>query len=287
MEVKRAATAGFCMGVSLALHKLDTAIRKNGRDGSPASRICTFGPIIHNPQVLRGYEEKGVACLRDPAEARAGDAVIIRAHGVPRGEELLLKSCGALLMDATCPRVKNAQTAIARATADGSSLLLFGDADHPEVRGLISYSSGPSHVFASLEALQALDLDPAKSWVLASQTTQDATIFEDIRAWLAERLPSLQVLATICDATGERHAEARSLAALVDAMVIVGGRQSGNTRRLAALASEAGVATYHVETADELKEEDFRGVRVVGLTAGASTPKALIDAAEERLRNMA
>ena len=100
MEVKRAATAGFCMGVSLALHKLDTAIRKNGRDGSPASRICTFGPIIHNPQVLRGYEEKGVACLRDPAEARAGDAVIIRAHGVPRGEELLLKSCVVI---AGCP----------------------------------------------------------------------------------------------------------------------------------------------------------------------------------------
>ena len=174
-----------------------------------------------------------------------------------------------------------------RATAGGSSLLLFGDADHPEVRGLISYAHGPSLVFASLEALQAMDLDPEKSWVLASQTTQDATIFEEIRAWLAAMLPNLQVLSTICDATGERQAEARSLAGHVDAMVIVGGRQSGNTRRLAALASEAGVATYHVETAEELKAEDFRGVATVGLTAGASTPKALIDAAEERLRNMA
>ena len=287
MEVKRASTAGFCMGVSLALHKLDTALRKNGQDGRPASRICTFGPIIHNPQVLRDYEEKGVACLNDPGEARAGDSVIIRAHGIPRGEEARLKACGATLMDATCPRVKNAQTAIERATAGGSSLLLFGDADHPEVRGLISYSHGPSRVFASLETLQAMDLDPEKSWVLASQTTQDATIFEEIRAYLASRLPNLQVLSTICDATGERQAEARSLAGHVDAMVIVGGRQSGNTRRLAALASEAGVATYHVETADELKAEDFRGVETVGLTAGASTPKALIDAAEARLRNMA
>ena len=287
MEVKRAATAGFCMGVSLALHKLDTALRKNGQDGRPARRICTFGPIIHNPQVLRDYEEKGVACLHDPAEARSGDSVVIRAHGIPQDEEARLKACGATLMDATCPRVKNAQTAIERATAGGSSLLLFGDADHPEVRGLISYAHGPSVVFASLEALQAEELDPAQSWVLASQTTQDATIFEEIRTRLPARLPNLQVLSTICDATGERQAEARSLAGQVDAMVIVGGRQSGNTRRLAALASEAGVATYHVETADELAEEFFRGVRTVGLTAGASTPKALIDAAEERLRNMA
>ena len=97
MEVKRASTAGFCMGVSLALHKLDTALRKNGQDGRPASRICTFGPIIHNPQVLRDYEEKGVACLNDPGEARSGDSVIIRAHGVPRGEEARLKACGATL----------------------------------------------------------------------------------------------------------------------------------------------------------------------------------------------
>lgn len=213
MEVKRAATAGFCMGVSLALHKLDTALRKNGQDGRPARRICTFGPIIHNPQVLRDYEEKGVACLHDPAEARSGDSVVIRAHGIPQDEEARLKACGATLMD--------------------------------------------------------------------------ATIFEEIRTRLAARLPNLQVLSTICDATGERQAEARSLAGQVDAMVIVGGRQSGNTRRLAALASEAGVATYHVETADELAEEFFRGVRTVGLTAGASTPKALIDAAEDRLRGMA
>ena len=140
-------------------------------------------------------------------------------------------------------------------------------------------------VLQQVEASQARDEERRRKTdekIAAAQAK-----IEEIRTRLAARLPNLQVLSTICDATGERQAEARSLAGHVDAMVIVGGRQSGNTRRLAALASEAGVATYHVETAEELKAEDFRGVATVGLTAGASTPKALIDAAEERLRNMA
>ena len=245
MEVKRASTAGFCMGVSLAL-------RKNGQDGRPASRICTFGPIIHNPQVLRDYEEKGVACLNDPGEARSGDSVIIRAHGVPRGEEARLKACGATLMDATCPRVKNAQTAIERATAGGSSLLLFGDADHPEVRGLISYSHGPSRVFASLEALQAMDLDPEKSWVLASQTTQDATIFEEIRTRLAARLPNLQVLST----TSREHAENYNVAPGHTIVFI-----NYNGRRLYIKTQNQNGLSYEMEEMVILKPEEFQQIQ--------------------------
>ncbi len=279
MLVHRAKTAGFCMGVSMALHKLDNAIRKNNAE-SPR-RLCTLGPIIHNPQVLADYESRGVICLKDTATVTRDDVVVIRAHGITREVEADLRSRGAVIVDATCPRVKKAQTSIAEATADGSTLLLFGEADHPEVRGLLSYAHGGRHVFADVKTLMELDLSPDRSWVLASQTTQDADLFSDIRARLETLLPRLRVLATICDATGERQEEARAISlAGVDGMVVVGGRQSGNTRRLASLAAESGVKTWHVESVGELDPSLFRGMRAVGLTAGASTPKALIDEAD-------
>ena len=282
MLVKRAKTAGFCMGASLALRTLDKAIESN----PGKTRICTLGPIIHNPQVLTDYEAQGVVCLQKLDSVTACDIVVIRAHGVPRQDEEFLRQSGATLVDATCPRVKKAQLAIARATADGSSLLLFGEADHPEVRGLISYACCKSHVFTDLATLEGMELDSGQSWVLASQTTQNAGLFEEIRAYLEKKLPRLKVLATICDATDERQAEALAIAKDVEAMVVVGGRQSGNTRRLASLAAGCGITTYHVEEIQELTEQDFAGKTTVGLTAGASTPKPLIDAAEVWLKDI-
>ncbi len=280
MDVVRARTAGFCMGVSLALRKLDDAIKTHA---GQARRICTFGPIIHNPQVLADYERRGVVCLQATDALKSGDIVVIRAHGVTRQAEAQIRACGAEIIDATCPRVKKAQTSIAASTRDGSSLLLFGEADHPEVRGLVSYACGDKVVFPDLESLRKRDISPERSWVLASQTTQDASQFTAIRRYLRERLPRMTVLATICDATGERQKEARAIAGDVDAMVVVGGRQSGNTRRLASLAAESGIATFHVEDVRELEPADFRGMARIGLTAGASTPKDLIDRAENWL----
>lgn len=278
MIVKRAATAGFCMGVSLALKKLENAIK------SKPGRICTLGPIIHNPQALAEFEAAGVVCLNVPEEAGKDDYVLIRAHGVPRAVETDLKARCSQVEDATCPRVKKAQLAIARATAKGAPLLLFGEAEHPEVVGLISYARGEAHVFDSATALDRLDL-PACA-VLASQTTQDREAFENIAASLAERLPRLKVLSTICDATRERQQEALRLAGEVDVMVVVGGRQSGNTRRLASLAAGAGIKSFHVETAAELEPQWFAGKQVAGLTAGASTPGALIDACANWLEEL-
>ena len=283
MEVIRAGTAGFCMGVSLALQKLEAALRERTAD---TERICTLGPIIHNPQVQEEYAAKGVARLDDPEQARPGDVVVIRAHGVTRQTEERLRAGGARVLDATCPKVKKAQLAIARATAYGAVLLLFGEADHPEVRGLVSYAGGPAHVFGGMEELTALPLPVDRPYVLASQTTQDRALFGTIEAYLLERLRKLTVLATICDATRERQEEARNIASRVDAMVVVGGRDSGNTRRLADVARAAGIPTYHVERVDELQADLFAQNRRAGLTAGASTPKSLIDAAEERLASL-
>ena len=281
MEILRAKTAGFCMGVSLALQKLDAALQDY-----PERRKCTLGPLIHNPQVLADYAARGVVCLDDTSPAGPGDCVVIRAHGIPKEQEARIRASGALIVDATCPKVKRAQLAIARATREGAPLFLFGEADHPEVRGLVSYANGPAHVFGSLEEMEALPVADGAASVLASQTTQDRTIFETVQARLQERTAQLTVLATICDATRERQEEARAIAGQAEAMVVVGGRQSGNTRRLADVAAACGIPTFHVETAQELKAEDFAKKSRVALTAGASTPKSLIDAAEEFLRGV-
>lgn len=281
MKVIRAKTAGFCMGVGLALQKLDKALETHhGR------RILTLGPIIHNPQVLADYARRGVLCVQDPEAARPGDCVLIRAHGIPRQTQDVLIAGGALVVDATCPKVKKAQMAIDTATRENAArLLLFGEANHPEVRGLISYAAHGAHVFGSLEELRALPLEPGGRYVLASQTTQDRRIFDAVERHLRERYPNIPVLATICDATRQRQAETRDIASHVDAMVIVGGRESGNTRRLADVAAAGGIPTFHVETAEELRPRMPAAYAVVGLTAGASTPKHLIDAVQRLLES--
>ena len=249
MDVIRAKTAGFCMGVGLALQKLDTALEQPCE-----GRTCTLGPIIHNPQVLADYEALEVFCAQDPSQLNATDRVLIRAHGITRQVEEAVRATGADVVDATCPKVKRAH--------------------------------GPAHVFGSRDELAALHVDPERSYVLASQTTQDRSVFEQLEKELRDRLPRLKVLATICDATRERQEEARSIAAQVDAMVVVGGRQSGNTRRLADLAAQSGISTYHIEQAEELRAEDFAGKGRVGLTAGASTPRKLIDATRQWLEQL-
>jgi 4-hydroxy-3-methylbut-2-enyl diphosphate reductase len=281
MRIIRARTAGFCMGVGRALHILDSALaEKNG------VRIVTYGPVIHNPQVLADYEARGVVCTEDAEEIRPGDVVVIRAHGLPCGEEARLAGKGVCLRDATCPKVKKAQLAIARATASGGrTLLLYGEARHPEVRGLVSYAGGQVRIFSGLAELQTLNFDRERQYVLAAQTTQDRGEFARICVWLRARCPETPCLDTICDATVRRQQEVLDIAHKVDGVIVVGGRQSGNTRRLAALASECGVQTWHVETPEELKKEWLRHKTALGLTAGASTPKHLIDRTQRFLEH--
>ncbi|UZP66850.1 4-hydroxy-3-methylbut-2-enyl diphosphate reductase [Desulfovibrio mangrovi] len=278
MKVRRAETAGFCMGVSLALQKLDTEVARE--DGA----IATLGPIIHNPQVLEQYEKLGVRCIKDPADARKDERVIIRAHGIPHKVEGVLQSTARDVVDATCPKVKRAQLGIARKLREGCTLLLFGEKDHPEVRGLMSYAGEDAFVFGEFDELKAYPFEEGKRYCVAAQTTQDRKVFTEIVDWLRKKLgEDLPVLETICDATRERQEEAIALAREVDAMVVVGGYNSGNTRRLADVARAQGCLTVHVETPEELDPEQLKGAKVVGLTAGASTPKHIIDAMQKKL----
>jgi len=271
MELIIAETAGFCMGVDLALRKLDDAIMRH-----PAETIHTLGPIIHNPQVLEHYATQGVRKVDADALLPQGDVLIIRAHGVPLPLQERFEKQGLQLIDATCPKVKKAQILIRKQAELGKHLLLFGEQNHPEVRGLVSYA--PMHsVFESLEELQNLTLDPAGTYFLAAQTTQDRDQFGLIATYLRNQIdPQAVILDTICTATKDRQEEVRTIAKKVQAMVIVGGKDSGNTRRLAQIAQETGVYAVHVETAAELPLDTLRKFSSIGLTAGASTPGWII-----------
>lgn len=260
------------MGVDMALLKLNKAIANPPSHGA----ISTLGPIIHNPQVLEHYQRLGVTQTDDATAVKAEDIVVIRAHGVPRQIQNQFESQGVTLIDATCPKVKKAQILIQRQAAQGKHLLLFGEREHPEVQGLISYSSHYT-VFEGLEEFQALTLDRNQRYFLAAQTTQDRESFSAIRAYLlAEIDAGLTVLDTICTATKDRQEEVRNLSRQVQAMVIVGGKNSGNTRRLVQIAQEEGIAAIHVETANELPVKRLAQFERIGLTAGASTPSWII-----------
>jgi 4-hydroxy-3-methylbut-2-enyl diphosphate reductase len=272
-KIRLADTAGFCMGVSLALEKLDQAIA----DRSPDQRIVTFGPIIHNPQVLERYARLGVIQAESPKEVRAGDRVVVRAHGIPLPVEEELKARGAHIVDATCPKVKKAQLLIRKQARLNKTLLLFGEKEHPEIRGLRSYGGDSSVVFESLAELGRVCLDKGP-YFLAAQTTQDREEFEKIRKHLQATVdPDMAVLGTICDATKNRQEEVLRIAREVDCMVVVGGYTSGNTRRLAKVAEDEGRKAVHVETAAELPLQELAGCRAIGLTAGASTPRVMIE----------
>jgi len=266
------------MGVSLALKALDSALEK-----PCLGRLVMFGPIIHNPQVLRFYEKKGVLCLEDPEALHPGDRVIIRAHGIPRHVEAKMRERGVELVDATCPRVKAAQTAIAEATANGHRLFLFGEEHHPEVQGLVSYAHRECFVFSDIAVLATQPVEPGEPLVLAAQTTQDKGAFETIIKEMKHKTVALHVLSTICDATSRRQNEAQELAKKVDAMVIIGGLTSGNTRRLAGIAQNEGVPAFHAESAETLPLQELARFSVIGLTAGASTPRGIIDSAQAKL----
>lgn len=273
MQVIRAKTAGFCMGVGLALRKLDESLQEI----PSGKRLLMYGPIIHNPQVLNFYSSQGVLCIEDPKDILSGDILVIRAHGIPKDEEIRLNSLGVKIIDATCPKVKRAQVSIAKATSGGRPLYLFGEEHHPEVQGLISYAAGACRVFDNVENLEIPK--NITSFVLAAQTTQEKSAFENLCKKVQAEGRDVTILSTICDATRKRQEEALAIADQVQVMIIVGGRTSGNTRRLADVVRSRGIPALHIETPAELVQDiiSLQKYEIAGITAGASTPKQLID----------
>lgn len=276
MEIVLAKQAGFCFGVKRATQMAFEAADKGGH-------TFTLGPIIHSPQVVRKLEEMGVKVLKDLQGLNDG-TVIVRSHGVTAAEleEAVAKELD--IVDATCPFVKKAQEHVKSLSASGYDVVVVGDADHPEVEGIVSYASGKVFVVGSGEEASKLPR-MAKIGVVA-QTTQS---FENLQSVVLECLKKageLRVFHTICDATAVRQAEAVELARQVDCMIVIGGFNSANTKRLAEVCAELQHRTHHIETAGEIDAAWFAGVNKVGVTAGASTPKWLIDEVMERIQSL-
>jgi len=267
MKLKLAKTSGFCMGVRRAVEiVLDAANRQQGP-------IYTYGPLIHNPQVLEILAEKGVTVLDDISGAKPG-SVVIRAHGVPPRAKQALVDAGFTIIDATCPRVIKVQTIISKYARQGCAVIIVGDKDHPEVVGLLGYAKGMGYVISHPEDLDKLpSLERA---IVVAQTTQDGHLFDSITRTIAARFPYFKVFNTICDSTLKRQAEVREMAKNVDAVVVVGGRNSGNTQRLAQVVEQEGVPAFHIESEAELDCKAIETLASIGITAGASTPNWVI-----------
>jgi 4-hydroxy-3-methylbut-2-enyl diphosphate reductase len=282
VTVKRAAVLGRCMGVRRAVGLAqDTAARERGV-------VYTLGPLIHNPQAVEELAEQGIIALSeselesrdaDGASRVAGKTVVIRAHGVPPGLRGRLLSLGARIVDATCPRVLASQARARDFALRGYSVVIAGDAGHGEVTGIAGYAPGAVVVGGPEEARAARLAPPV---ALIAQTTIKREEYEAIRDALVLRFPGLEVIDSICPCTAERLGALEALAAEVDAIVVVGGRNSANTARLHSSALALGKAAWLVETAAELPKEAF-GYGRIGLTAGASTPESLIDEVEAAL----
>jgi 4-hydroxy-3-methylbut-2-enyl diphosphate reductase len=267
MKIEIAKTAGFCMGVRRAV---ELALDAPGRHAEP---IYTYGPLIHNPQVLSLFAEKGITILKAIPQQGTG-TVLVRAHGVPPEEKQRLKDAGFRVVDATCPRVIRVQTIIRVHARKGFATIIIGDRDHPEVVGLVGYAGKIAHVVSSMDQLEGLPaFDQA---IIVAQTTQNLKLYDQVKAWATAMYPHYKTFNTICDSTEKRQAEVKQLADRVDTLIVVGGKQSGNTQRLAEIGAETGKPTFHVETEADLACCCLDRVGQVGITAGASTPNWII-----------
>ena len=275
-RIEIAAHAGVCFGVQRAL---DLAARA-ASDPQTAKPVRTLGPLIHNPRVVEGLAEQGVDAVPTPQDQQSG-TLILRAHGVAPAVLETARAQRLNVIDATCPYVKKVHRAAEKLVREGYQLLVLGEQGHPEVEGIVGYAAGQATVIGSASELADLALQPRVGLVV--QTTQTEEALRAVVGELVSRVAELRVVNTICSATHERQESAGELAARADVMVVVGGRNSGNTRRLAEICTAAGTPTHHIEDAAELEGPWFEGVQLIGLTAGASTPQDQIDRVVERL----
>ena len=277
MKLLVAKSAGFCFGVKRAMDMAREAARKHPK------RLHTLGPLIHNPQAVEYLENLGVK-VKERVEDVPGGTVIFRSHGVSLQDLTKARKRRLRIIDATCPMVKRAQRFAKFLHKHGYTLLIVGDADHPEVEAIRSYVDEKVQVVSSVESVKRLG--PWEKLGVIAQTTQSSSLFKEIVASILEKSKEVRVFNTICQATTLRQREATDIARKVDCMVVVGGYNSGNTRRLASICKEVQPHTYHIERAGDLRPKWLARSGRVGLTAGASTPHWIIEEVEEEIRRL-
>ncbi|MBI4595227.1 MAG: 4-hydroxy-3-methylbut-2-enyl diphosphate reductase [Candidatus Tectomicrobia bacterium] len=267
------------MGVQRATSIVLTLLNKGEKN------IRTLGPLIHNPQAISLLESKGVKVIEDLEDANSvEDIVVIRAHGVPPGRKEEMKVRNLRIKDATCPKVLNVQSIIRKHVKQGYQAIIIGDKEHPEIIGLQGFAGTSGHVISSIEDLNKLP-EFEKICVVA-QTTQSEEKFLAISEKLKEKAKESLIFNTICESTNRRQAEIKELAKKTELLIIIGGKNSGNTKRLAEIAESTGTPTLQIESERELKARDFRGKSVVGVSAGASTPSWVIEKVIYKIRQL-
>lgn len=281
MQVKVAKTAGFCFGVQRAVDTVYEQVEKGVRP------IYTYGPIIHNEVVVQDLEAKGVHVLnsREELEALTEGTVIIRSHGVGKDIYDLIQVKGLNCVDATCPFVKKIHRTVEKESAAGRQIVIVGNDRHPEVEGIKGWCHTPAIVIESAEQTERLHLPESVPICVVSQTTFNYKKFQDLVEILDKKRYDKVVVNTICNATEERQTEARQIAGEVDAMIVIGGSHSSNTQKLFEICRKECKNTYYIQTVDDLDLEVLRSTGLVGITAGASTPKKIIEEVQTRCQN--
>ena len=274
MEIRRARHAGACYGVKRALQLVEEAIRTSPRP------VYTLGPLIHNPQVVEDLKARGVTMV-DSIDAIEQGTIVIRSHGVAPAIIAEAKAKHLEVLDATCPHVSKAQAAASELAAAGYRVVVVGERGHPEIEGISAYAGDQVLVVQGPDELP--DFNPSVKIGVIAQTTQTNASLQKVIKALKTRGIQPKTQNTICFATRQRQAAATELAQKVDVMLVVGGRNSSNTTRLAELCAAACTKTHHVEKPEELATEWFNSARSVGITAGASTPEDQIVAVEQHL----
>ena len=275
MEIRLAKSYGFCFGVKRAIKIAEE---------SPNSK--TFGPLIHNKnEIERLAKNFNVGLVQDLEEIEPKSRIIVRTHGIPKDQLQFLKSQDVEIIDATCPFVTKPQEIVQKMSEEGYSIVIFGDKNHPEIKGVMSYAKDPV-VVLSVQELKEYLAKLKERVATVAQTTRKFEEYQKIVAFLMEHKKEVRVFNTICNATFENQDAARELSKEADVMIIIGGKNSSNTKQLYRICKENCPHSYLVENKDELKPEWFKGKKVCGITAGASTPNWIIEEVIEKIRKL-
>lgn len=275
MEVIVAKTAGFCFGVKRAVEKVYA--------NADNEHVYTYGPIIHNEQVVADLEKHGVRVVEEDTDLSVlpKGTVVVRAHGASRDEFDRLRKSGMEIEDATCPFVSKIYRIVEEESAAGRTVVIVGNAAHPEVKGIKGWSGADTYVVGCVEEAKNINILSQKISIV-SQTTFNLKKFQEIVEIFDKKGYDIKCLNTICNATEVRQTEARQIASQVDAMIVIGGKNSSNTQKLFEICKEECSNTYYIQTAEDMDFTTIRGMQRIGITAGASTPKNIIEEVQTR-----
>ena len=282
-ELTIAKSAGFCFGVTRAVNMVYEAIEK---ENVP---IYTYGPIIHNDEVVKDMEKNGVTVINDLDElsSHKKGVMIIRSHGISKAEYDKIKDCGFEVLNATCPFVSKIHRYVEDYSSKGYDIIIVGSPKHPEVCGIKGWADEKCHVtiINSPEDAEKYTKNSTKKLCIVSQTTFNYNKFQDIVEIIAKKGYDITVLNTICNATEVRQTEARKVAQCSDVMIVIGDRHSSNTQKLFEICKDECKNTYYIQTLEDLDLTELRGLDDVGITAGASTPNNIIEEVQKYVRN--